>query len=68
MRSNSSGILIALAALPMLVILVLVSVLIWISFQTGSLGTVDAKFTLSNYVDVFDDSIFIEAVSNTVVF
>lgn len=60
--------MIALAALPMLIILVLVSVLIWISFQTGILGTVDATFTLSNYVDVFDDSIFIEAVSNTVVF
>ena len=52
----------------MLVILVLVTVLIWISFQTGILGTADAKFTLSNYVDVFDDSIFIEAVSNTVFF
>jgi iron(III) transport system permease protein len=60
--------LIALAALPMLIILVLVSVLIWISFQTGILGTADATFTLSNYVDVFDDSIFVEAISNTAVF
>ena len=68
MHTNSSHTMIALAALPMLIILVLVSVLIWISFQTGILGTVDATFTLSNYVDVFDDSIFIEAVSNTVVF
>lgn len=58
----------ALATLPMLVILVLVSVLIWISFQTGILGTPDAEYTLSNYVDVFSDSIFTEAVSNTVVF
>lgn len=68
MRSNSSPTMIVLAALPMLVILVLVSVLIWISFQTGILGTADAVYTLSNYVDVFDDSIFIEAISNTVVF
>ena len=52
----------------MLVILVLVSILIWISFQTGILGTVDAKYTLSNYTDVFDDEIFIEAVSNTIFF
>ena len=58
----------ALAALPMLVILVLVSVLIWISFQTGILGTADAKYTLANYTDVFDDSLFVESVLNTVVF
>ncbi|MDA1325697.1 MAG: iron ABC transporter permease [Proteobacteria bacterium] len=68
MHRNSSPTLIALAALPMLVILVLVSILIWISFQTGILGTVDAKYTLSNYTDVFDDEIFIEAVSNTIFF
>jgi iron(III) transport system permease protein len=60
--------LIALAALPMLVILTLVSILIWMSFQTGIIGTDDAKFSLSNYFEVFDDSLFIEAVSNTIVF
>ena len=68
MQTNSSPTLMALAALPMLVILVLASVLIWISFQTGILGTADATFTLSNYVDVFDDSIFVESISNTAVF
>lgn len=68
MNSNSSPTLIVLAALPMLVILTLVSVLILISFQTGILGTSDAVYTLSNYVDVFDDSIFLEAVSNTIIF
>jgi len=57
-----------LAALPMLVILTLVSVLIWISFQTGILGTSDATYTLKNYVDVFDDEIFVEVISNTVIF
>jgi iron(III) transport system permease protein len=67
-HSNSSPTLIALAALPMLVILVLVSVLIWISFQTGILGTSDATYTLSNYSDVFDDSLFVESVLNTIVF
>jgi iron(III) transport system permease protein len=67
-NSNSSPTLIALAALPMLVIMTLVTVLIWISFQTGILGTSDATYTLSNYVDVFDDSIFLEAVSNTIIF
>lgn len=68
MHTNSSSTLIALAALPMLVITVLVSILIWISFQTGILGTADVTYTLSNYTDVFDDSLFIESVSNTVVF
>lgn len=68
MHSNSSRILIALAAAPMLVILVFASVLIWISFQSGILGTADATFTFSNYVDVFDDSIFVEAITNTVIF
>ena len=68
MQTNSSPILIALAALPMLVILALVSILIWMSFQTGIVGTEDAKFALSNYTDVFDDSLFVEAVWNTIVF
>ena len=68
MNSNSSPTLIMLAALPMLVIMTLVTVLIWISFQTGILGTSDAVYTLSNYVDVFDDSLFLEAVSNTIIF
>jgi iron(III) transport system permease protein len=67
-QRNSSLTLIALAALPMLVILTLVSILIWMSFQTGIIGTDDAKFSLSNYFEVFDDSLFIEAVSNTIVF
>lgn len=58
----------ALAAMPMLIILALVSVLIWISFQTGILGTADAQFTLSNYADVFKDSIFAGAVRNTAIF
>ena len=68
MHSNTSSTLIVLAALPMLVILTLVTVLVWISFQTGILGTADATYTLSNYVDVFDDSLFIESVTNTIVF
>ena len=57
-----------LAAVPMVVILVLVSVLISISFQSGILGTDDASFTLSNYAELFSDSIFIESLENTFVF
>ena len=51
-----------LAALPMVVILVLVSVLVMISFQSGILGTPDAKFTLSNYRDLFSDSLLMESL------
>lgn len=68
MHTNSSATLIALAALPMLVITVLVAILIWISFQTGILGTADATYSFINYTEVFDDPLFIESVSNTVVF
>lgn len=57
-----------LAALPMVVILTLVSVLIWISFQTGILGTPDARFTWNNYSELFSDSLLIESLSNTFVF
>ncbi len=52
----------------MLVILVLVAVLIWISFQSGILGTSDAVYTLGNYSEVFEDPLFAEAVINTAIF
>jgi hypothetical protein len=45
LRLKTSPVLLTLAAIPMLVILVLVAVLIWISFQTGILGTSDATYT-----------------------
>jgi len=67
-HSKSSPILISLAALPMAVILALVSVLILISFQTGILGTADASFTFHNYGELFSDPILIDALSNTIVF
>ncbi len=57
-----------LAALPMFVIVVLVGVLISISFQSGIIGTSDAHFTLSNYVDLFTDPIIGEALYNTIIF
>lgn len=68
MQRNLSPALIALAALPMLVIFILVAVLIWISFQSGILGTPDAIYTLSNYTEVFEDPLFVEAVYNTIIF
>ncbi|NKB19567.1 MAG: ABC transporter permease subunit [Alphaproteobacteria bacterium] len=68
MHSKTSPTLMVLAALPMFVIVVLVGVLISISFQSGIIGTSDAHFTLSNYVDLFTDPIIGEALYNTIIF
>jgi iron(III) transport system permease protein len=68
LHSKTSPTLMVLAALPMFVIVVLVGVLISISFQSGIIGTSDAHFTLSNYVDLFTDPIIGEALYNTVIF
>jgi iron(III) transport system permease protein len=68
LHSKSSPTLMVLAALPMFVIVVLVGVLISISFQSGIIGTADASFTLSNYVDLFSDPIIGEALYNTIIF
>jgi len=68
LHSKSSPTLMVLAALPMFVIVVLVGVLISISFQSGIIGTSDAKFTLDNYRDLFTDPIIGEALYNTIIF
>jgi len=65
---RTSPILLSLAALPMLVILVLVTALVWISFQTGIIGTPDASYTLSNYKEILGEPFVLKAFWNTVVF
>ncbi|MFQ5682926.1 MAG: ABC transporter permease [Candidatus Binatia bacterium] len=67
-RLQMSPLLMALATIPMIVIVVLVSVLVWISFQTGILGTSDATYTLHNYVDILGDPFVSRVVANTIVF
>ena len=57
-----------LAVLPMIVILVLVCVLVWVSFQTGIIGTADASYTLNNYVQIFGEPFVIKVFWNTVTF
>jgi len=57
-----------LAAIPMIVILVLVCVLVWVSFQTGIVGTPDASYTLNNYVQIFGEPFVVKVFWNTVVF
>ena len=67
-RIQSSPLLISLAALPMLVILALVAVLVWVSFQTGIIGTPDASYTLNNYVQVFGEPFVVKVFWNTMIF
>lgn len=68
LRLQTSPLLMALAVIPMFVIVVLVSVLVWISFQTGIIGTVDATYTLKNYAAILDDPFVASVVGNTAVF
>lgn len=68
LRLKTSPLLLALAAVPMLVIFILVAVLIWISFQTGILGTADATYTLQNYVELLGDPFVARVTLNTLVF
>ncbi len=67
-RIQSSPLLMMLAILPMIVILVLVCVLVWVSFQTGIIGTADASYTLNNYVQIFGEPFVIKVFWNTVTF
>jgi iron(III) transport system permease protein len=60
--------LLTLAALPMFVILVLVAVLVWISFQTGIVGTPSATYTLNNYSEILGDPFVLKVFWNTIVF
>jgi iron(III) transport system permease protein len=52
----------------MAVILVLVAALIWISFQTGILGTADATYTLNNYMEILGEPFVLKVFWNTVIF
>ncbi len=67
-KLRTSPILLALAALPMFVIIVLVAALVWISFQTGIIGTPEASYTLNNYMEILGEPFVLKAFWNTVVF
>lgn len=43
-------------------------VIVWVSFQTGVIGTPQASYTLDNYRDVFADPLVYGALLNTLVF
>src|SRR5512145_2691394 len=68
LRLRTSPMLLALALAPMLVILVMVVALVWISFQTGVVGTPKATYTLNNYTEILGDPFVLKVVWNTLVF
>ncbi len=67
-RLRTSPLLVSLAALPMMAIVVLVAVLVWISFQTGLVGTSQATYTLKNYEEILGDPFVLKVFWNTIIF
>ncbi|MET0501676.1 MAG: ABC transporter permease subunit, partial [Candidatus Binatia bacterium] len=67
-RLRTSPLLLSLALLPMLLIVVLVAVLVWISFQTGIVGSPSATYTLKNYADILGDPFVLKVFWNTIIF
>lgn len=68
LRSQVPPALLVLAAVPMGVILVFVATMLWISFQTGLVGTPSATYTVRNYAAIFGDPFVYEVFRNTAVF
>ena len=78
MRSSSNGILssfrfsisplLPLALLPMVALFAIVAVFVWVSAQTGVLGTTESEYSLENYRTLFGDSFVLEVLENTLVF
>lgn len=68
LRPKVSPLLAGLASAPLLVIFVLVAVLVWISFQTGILGSFEANYSLDNYAELLGDPFVARVTLNTLVF
>jgi len=60
--------LLPIALAPMALVAVFILVIVWVSFQTGTLGTVHSAYTLENYRDVLGDSEIYGVVWNTLWF
>ena len=67
-RGHSSPALLSLALMPMAIILILVLVMFWVSFQKGAFGTPSAIYTLGNYREVFSDPFIYRVAVNTLIF
>ena len=60
--------LLPIALAPMLLLTGFIVVVLWVSFQTGIIGTAKATYTLDNYRAVFSDSLVYSALLNTLIF
>ncbi|MCC2096709.1 MAG: iron ABC transporter permease [Hyphomicrobiales bacterium] len=57
-----------IALLPMIVLIAIVAVFVWISFQTGTIGAGDSEYSTENYTNLFGDEFVLEVIENTVIF
>jgi iron(III) transport system permease protein len=57
-----------LALLPMALLLLFVVVLLWVSFQTGTIGTASAVYSSSNYAQLLTDPFVLTVLWNTAQF
>lgn len=60
--------LLPMALLPMIALAGFIVVIVWVSFQTGVIGTPQATYTLDNYRAVFTDPLVYGVLLNTLVF
>ena len=60
--------LVPVALLPMIVLAGFILVIVWVSFQTGIIGTAQSQYTLDNYRAVFADPLAYGSFLNTLVF
>ena len=67
-RRLAASPLLALALLPMVVLLAIVVIFVWVSLQTGLVGTADAKYSLANYGALFGNSFVFKVLENTLIF
>jgi iron(III) transport system permease protein len=57
-----------MALIPMVALIAIVIVFVWVSFQTGTLGTGEAEYTTENYRSLFGDDFVLEVLENTLIF
>jgi iron(III) transport system permease protein len=60
--------LVPVALVPMFALAGFIAVIVWVSFQTGVIGTAQSQYTLDNYRAVFADPLAYSSFLNTLVF
>jgi iron(III) transport system permease protein len=67
-RIQISPLVLSLSLAPMTLIIALVTVMFWVSFQKGIFGTASAIYTLGNYRELLTDPFVLQVIKNTLVF